>query len=107
MVNKSTLKLVKNYLNLISKEGLNIKRAFIFGSAINNKTNKDSDIDVLLVSEGNKKISDVQIGKVWDETKISDYKIEPIIINEKKFNENDTPLISLVKSEGYEVSWQQ
>ena len=41
---------VKEYIRILNESGLNIEKAFLYGSAARDEATADSDIDVLLVS---------------------------------------------------------
>ena len=104
MVDEIVINLVKKYLIALKREGINITKSIIFGSCARGTAGKESDIDLLLVSPLFDNDEDKYSGKIWRLTKISDYKIEPITIGEKRFNEDKgLIIIDIAKNEGYEV----
>ena len=52
MVNQSTaLKIAHNYLQAIRAAGVNIRRAYLFGSFAKNRQHEWSDIDIALIAD--------------------------------------------------------
>jgi predicted nucleotidyltransferase len=104
MVEKKTLKLIDQYLELLRQEGISVHKAFIFGSQMSGKSNKSSDIDLMIVSENQVEQDDQLIGKIWSLTRKISTRIEPYIVGSKRFSEsNDSPLIEEVKNKGFEL----
>ncbi len=96
---------LKQYILLLSAEGIVVNKAFLFGSYSNNTASEDSDIDLLIVSDNNSENNDLLIGKMWLLTRKINSKIEPFIIGADKFsNENDSPFIQLIKSTGIQIA---
>lgn len=99
------IKQLKQYILLLTTEGIVVNKAFLFGSYSNNTASEDSDIDVLIVSDNNSENNDLLIGKMWRLTRKINSKIEPFIIGEQKFKEeNDSPFIQLIKATGIEIA---
>lgn len=105
MVDERIIEIVREYLNELISKGLKIKKAYIYGSYARGTATEDSDIDLLLIApEFDEKI-DEYLPLIWPSTHKSNYKIEPVPIGEKKFNENESsPLIESVHNEGFEVA---
>ncbi|SEJ50567.1 Predicted nucleotidyltransferase [Cyclobacterium xiamenense] len=104
MVGGKTLKLIDQYLELLKQEGITVQKAFIFGSQLNGKRTKSSDIDLLIVSENLVENDDQLMGKIWSLTRKISTRIEPYIIGSSRFSESsDSPLIQEVKQSGFEV----
>ena len=104
MDKKAIIILVKQYLNLLSKEGIMIDKAFLYGSYAKDIATAKSDIDLLLVSNNFDDSNDMLVGKIWYLTKKISSKIEPYIISSLRFNSDETsPLIQIVKNEGLEI----
>jgi hypothetical protein len=58
----------------------------------------------MIVSDNYDENDDVAIGKAWSLTRKLNTKIEPFLIGTKKFdNDNSSPLINMIKSEGIEI----
>lgn len=105
MDKSAAIKLIKNYLKLLVKEGVLIDKAFLYGSYSKNTETENSDIDLLIVSKEFDTTDDLLIGKIWYLTNKINSKIEPYIISTKRFNSDEfSPLIQLIKQEGIEIS---
>jgi len=105
MVDSEVINLVKQYLQILSNEGISISKAFIYGSQANGTATSESDIDLMLISplfdESTDKISPV----LWLSTRKVSYKIEPVAIGEKRFlSDYSSPLIETVRQEGIEIA---
>ena len=105
MVDERIIKMVREYLKELVSNGLNITKAYIYGSYARGTVTEESDIDLLLIApEFDKKI-DEYLPLIWLSTRKSNYKIEPVPIGEKKFEENESsPLIEAVRIEGFEIA---
>ncbi len=104
MSQKQVIALLRKYLIVLSEEGIPIDKAFLYGSYARNEASKESDIDVMLVS----KIFDIKndpiSGKAWRLTMLVDARIEPYMVGEKKFHQDEySPLLQIVKQEGIEI----
>jgi predicted nucleotidyltransferase len=97
---------VKEYIRILNESGLNIEKAFLYGSAARNEATADSDIDVLLVSRDfENRADDRAFGLIWRLTKKVDTRIEPYAIGLSRFNKDDvSPLLQIVKKEGIPIS---
>jgi len=89
----------------LKENGITIKKAILFGSHVKNEAREGSDIDVLLVSNLFDNEDDKYTGKIWRLTSVSDYRIEPIAVGEKRFYEDDnSPLLEIIRREGLEIA---
>ena len=104
MAPKKIVDLIRNYLTVLSEEGIGIEQAFLYGSYSNDTATEDSDIDLLLVSKNIDVDDDFLIGKIWALTKRVSSKIEPYVVSESKFERDEiSPLIQLVKTQGIRI----
>jgi predicted nucleotidyltransferase len=104
LVDQSVIETVKNYLTELSKAGVYIKKAILYGSHVRGEANEDSDIDLLLISPIFDKDRNIYSNIIWRLTKVSDYKIEPIAVGEKRFAEDDVSVIlEVARQEGIEI----
>ena len=55
MAKKEVIKKVKDYVNLLKANNIAIEKAYLFGSQAFEEANEDSDIDVAIISQNNKK----------------------------------------------------
>jgi len=77
-------------------------KAYLYGSHLYNTATKDSDIDLMIVTD--KEYDDYLVGKIWSLTKKVNSKIEPFLIGSNRFNSNDdSPLVDLAKRTGLEI----
>ena len=104
MARSEIIELLKKYILLLNSEGVSVNKAFLFGSYSTDTATESSDIDVMLVSNKFDENDDLIIGKIWKLTRKINTKIEPFLIGNKKFNEdNSSPLISMIKDKGIEI----
>ena len=104
MAEEEIIALLKNYIDLLNKEGLSVRKAFLFGSYSVGRANSSSDIDIMIVSDKFDETDDIAVGKMWRLTRKINTKIEPFLIGIKKFKEDNTsPLLSTIKLNGIEI----
>ncbi len=104
MAKREVIELLKRYVMLLNAEGISVSKAFLFGSYSTNTANDNSDIDVMIVSDKYDEADDLAAGKMWQLTRLISTKIEPFLIGENKFeNDDSSPFISMVKSTGIEI----
>lgn len=105
MVQGEVIRLLKKYIEILRAEGISVRKAFLYGSYSDNSASEDSDIDVLLVSDGFEESNDRLVGKVWRLTSKVNSRIEPILIETKNYeNSENSPLISKVKETGIQIA---
>jgi predicted nucleotidyltransferase len=51
MVDESIIEVVRRYLDVLKKNGINVQKAILFGSYARGEARKYSDIDILVLSE--------------------------------------------------------
>jgi predicted nucleotidyltransferase len=104
MAQREIIELLKKYIILLNAEGVSVYKAFLFGSYSTNTANESSDIDVLIVSDKYNDSDDEVVGKIWKLTRKINSKIEPYLIGINKFrNDNISPFINMIKSQGIEI----
>ena len=104
MVDQSVIEIVKKYLAELLKAGININKAILYGSHARGNASPDSDIDLLLISPIFDDDRNMYSNLIWRLTKVSDYKIEPIAVGEKRFAEDDVSIIlEVARTEGIEI----
>ncbi|MFA6863960.1 MAG: nucleotidyltransferase domain-containing protein [Dysgonamonadaceae bacterium] len=102
MAKKEIVEMLKKYIFVLRSEGIIIDKAYLYGSYLSNTATDESDIDVMIVVE---KEDDYLTGKIWSLTKKVNSKIEPYLVGKRRFNNNeDSPLIDLVKRTGLEIA---
>lgn len=103
MAKREIIELLKKFLAALKAEGVNIEKAFLYGSHAKGLATAKSDIDVMLVSDYFDKGLKAR-AKSWLVASKIDNRIEPCSISMKKFLEDDSsPLIETVKQEGVEI----
>ena len=105
MARKETIGKVAEYIKILNESGLQIDKAFLFGSAARNEEHEESDIDVMLVSKRfDDKSDDLAFGLIWRLTRKVDSRIEPFAVGLSRFNHDDvSPLLQIVKKEGIPI----
>ncbi len=107
MVNRATLEVIRSYLHALLADGIPVTRAILFGSYATGTQTESSDIDLLLISPAFDGDGDQYIGRIWALTKVVDYKIEPVVVGEQRFEvDESSPLLEAVRQEGIEVAFQ-
>ena len=103
MAKDEVIEILKSYIYLLRAEGIQIDKAFLYGSYLSNNATSDSDIDLMIVTENES--DDDLAGKIWNLTRKVNSKIEPFLIGANRFNSiDDFPLIDLVKRTGIEIA---
>ncbi|MFH1197486.1 MAG: nucleotidyltransferase domain-containing protein [bacterium] len=104
MVNREIIEIINCYLREISKKGILITKAFLYGSYARGAATEDSDIDLLLISPLFEERNDKLHAQLWLIAADVNYKIEPHAVGEKKFLDDDySPLLETVRQEGIEI----
>ena len=104
MARSEVIELLKKYVLLLNSEGISVNKAFLFGSYSNDTATDSSDIDIMIVSDKYDENDDLAIGKIWKLTRKISTKIEPFLISNLKFREdNSSPLISMIREQGIEI----
>lgn len=105
MDRKETITKVSEYVRILNESGLQIEKAFLFGSAARNEEREESDIDVMLVSRRfDDRSDDKAFGLIWRLTRKVDTRIEPFAVGLSRFdNDENLPLLQIVKKEGISI----
>ena len=96
---------IKEYVHSLMTDDLPIQKVILFGSHAKNTQQKDSDIDLCIVSEKFKDpLSTIEY--LWSKREISDlqYTIEPIGFTPKDMKNKYSTLIHEIKSTGIELT---
>ena len=102
MANREIIETLKKYIFVLRSEGIDVDKAYLYGSYLSNTAKDDSDIDVMIVTD---REDDYLTGKIWSLTRKVDSKIEPYLVGKGRFmNNEDSPLIDLVKRTGLEIA---
>ena len=102
MAKREVIELLRQYIYLLRYEGIEVYKAFLYGSYLSNTATDDSDIDLMIVTDNEN--DDYMAGKIWSLTKKVNSKIEPFLVGKSRFDNNEnSPLIDLVKRTGLEI----
>ncbi len=105
MLQQDAINIVRQYVLNLNNAGIEIYKAYLFGSYARNEGTENSDIDVLLVSDAFDTDDDVILSKPWSPKYRKDYRIEPIAMGRKRFQKKDSSLIvEVVRKEGLEIN---
>lgn len=107
MAKKKTLpkkikRAIQEYLEILKKDGLPIRKVFVFGSWAKGKAHKWSDIDLCIISPKFKNF-DQALDYLWSKRIIKeDTHIQPVGYPPKDFVD-ESPLVWEIKKTGIEI----
>jgi predicted nucleotidyltransferase len=105
MAKKEIIELLERYIALLKTEGISVNKAFLYGSYSSDTETRNSDIDLMIVTNNSDADNDFIIGKIWKLTRKIDTKIEPFLVGLDKFKQNEnSPLIEIVKKNGIKIA---
>lgn len=105
MPDEKTLNIIKNYIDSLKAENINLSKVILYGSYAKGTANESSDIDLILVAPEFDEDRDKYLGTIWKLTEQSNFMIEPYTVGLKRFLSDDiSPIIQIAKKEGYEIS---
>jgi len=103
MAKAEVIELLKSFISILRAEGIFVDRAYLYGSYQSGTATKESDIDILVVTESED--DDKLAGKIWRLTKEVDSKIEPFIVGKDRFeSEDNSPLLEAIKRTGIKIA---
>ena len=103
-IDKEIIDSVKKYRDVVKTSGVSVDKIIIFGSQAKGTANKNSDIDVAVVSKdfGIDDIEEMQ--KLWKKTRFADTRIEPYPLSIDEFENGFSPIISEIRKYGIVVA---
>jgi predicted nucleotidyltransferase len=106
MAEESIIVIVKNYLKELSRKGVPVKRAVLFGSYANETDHKWSDIDVIVISDKyDETYSREDINVLWRTAARTDNRIEPIPVGSNRWETDDeSTIIEIARREGIVIT---
>jgi len=106
MVERTILKTIQNYLEIVRQADIRASRAILFGSHARGEAHPDSDIDILVIApEFDEPYDKKQVDLLWRLRARSDSRIEPIAVGERQWLEDDTSaIIEIARREGEEIA---
>ena len=97
-------KIAKKYAEKLIEKKYPFLAIYLFGSHINGRATKNSDIDIAVISNKLRKNWNENEDKLWEYTIEVDSKIEPIGFTMDDFNKNNyDPLICEIKKTGIKI----
>ena len=106
MVKKQVIIIVREFIEKVVESGINIDKAYLYGSYAYGVPGSDSDIDVLLVGEKFDQGFDNDAGEIWLLSKSVHDRIEPYMVGTKKFSSDFvSPLLLVVREKGLQISF--
>lgn len=97
------LKTTKKYIGKLKRSGLTIDSAFMFGSFARGTQNKNSDIDVCVVSKSFGKDYFADIVKLRTMTYDIDYRLEPVPLTPMDLNDPYSSLSTEIRNFGVKI----
>jgi hypothetical protein len=105
MVDESVVRIVQQYLRSLSLQGIPVEYGIVFGSQSTGRSDKWSDIDLLVVSKSfdrERQRSDINL--MWRVAAHVDSRIEPIPVGQRQFEEDDSSaIIEIARREGQKI----
>lgn len=95
-------KIVKNYAQVLRDNGFLFSNIYLFGSYASGRANKDSDIDVAIVSNKTKDYLNTKM-LLWKLAGKADSRIEPTLIDEKDFRICGTQMAYEARKSGIKI----
>lgn len=109
MVEQSVERSTRKYLRLIRDHGIAVRFGVIFGSRITGRTDRWSDIDVLVVSprfDGPRDRRDIDL--LWRLAAQTDSRIEPVPCGEIQWREDtSSAMVEIARREGQTISLEE
>lgn len=104
-INSSIKKIVRNFLRLLEEDNVSIDSAFIFGSYAKGCAQKDSDVDIAIVSSNihNSLDSTKYLLRKAHQLDMGRYIIEPHGFHPREFVDHN-PMVWEIKKTGLKIS---
>ena len=106
MVDESITIIIRKYLSNLRQQGLPITCGVLFGSQVQSRADRWSDIDLLVISprfDEIKQRSDINF--LWHVAARTDSRIEPIPVGQRKFQTDDSSaIIEIARREGQVIT---
>jgi predicted nucleotidyltransferase len=104
MSQADAIAIARAYVAILKEAGIEIDKAFLYGSYARGEATEESDIDIMLVSRAFDTYDDYTLSQPWLYTTKVDHRIEPVAIGLKRFmNDNLSPIIDVVRQTGIEI----
>jgi len=96
-------KIVTDYAKKLKAENFNFSAIYLFGSSAKGKANKNSDIDVAVVSDKFRKDWNKNEDKLWKYAFYVDSRIEPMGFSTSDFKNANDPMVYEIKNTGVRI----
>jgi predicted nucleotidyltransferase len=96
-------RIIKRYAKNLKAENYPFSAIYVFGSFINGKPHKGSDIDVAVVSDKLKRNIDKNRFLLWKLRRDVDLRIEPHGFTPEDFKDNCDPMVYEIKKTGIRI----
>jgi len=93
---------IKRYLSELSRHGIHIEKAYLYGSYARGNYHKDSDIDIVIISKDFQGMRFSDWKRIAPFTEDIDVRIEPMPYRPEDFTDSD-PLAVEVMATGEEI----
>ena len=109
MVDQSVVAITKEYLRALQRRGLPVRFGVLFGSWVQGKPHRWSDIDLVVVSpqfDHSHSWTDVTV--LWRQAARVDSRIEPIACGERQWEADDSSMIiGIARREGQRIALEE
>jgi predicted nucleotidyltransferase len=106
VVDESIINRVSGYLNRLKEKGLAVEFGVVYGSYAQDRANRLSDIDVMVVSpifDGIRNRRDIDL--LWHVAAKTDNRIEPIPCGVRQWQEDDaSAIVEIARREGQKIT---
>ena len=92
------------FRKLLEGEGTPVEKLILFGSYARGKANKESDIDLCIISSKFGKDTMDELQFLLKKTRRIDTRIEPIPVSPQEYRNQDSPLTIEIRKFGIEIS---
>lgn len=105
MDERTILRVVQNYLEIVRRAGIHVDRAILFGSHVRREAHPDSDIDIIVIApEFDEPNNEKWMNLLWELRAKSDSRIEPVPVGQRQWQEDNTSsIIEIARREGEEI----
>ena len=102
-MSKKYLTIINKYVRAIRNKGIKVDEVYLFGSRINGKSHKWSDLDTCIISPDFGKDPIAETSMLFSLTRDISLLIEPHPFSPQDFNDKFNPLAQEVKRTGIKV----
>ncbi|OGH71189.1 MAG: hypothetical protein A3G00_03345 [Candidatus Magasanikbacteria bacterium RIFCSPLOWO2_12_FULL_43_12] len=95
-------KIIKNYAQVLRDSGFLFSNIYLFGSYASGKADKNSDIDVAIISKKTKDYLNAKM-LLWKLAARADSRIEPTLIDENDFKTRGTQMACEARKSGIKI----